>query len=126
MMFKRTGSFASGTSLCCTLDHRTVVLSRLKILFGPPDEGIEPEKGYGWEYRFRHQDGFITTLYDRWGTPRVGALSNEQALTFVHWLAKQLDVAAEIISPHFPTVQESLAVMHAHAAIGQMLLDRDE
>lgn len=62
---------ASGTSLYETLDG--VTTDQLRAAFGEPSySDSEMDKGYRHEYRFRAADGGVCTLYDRWGTWRVG------------------------------------------------------
>ena len=75
---------ASGTSLYDTLDG--VTLDQLLAAFGSPSRpGCDEEKGYRYEYRFRAADGGVVTLYDRWGTWRVGT-GPRHGDDFVAWV----------------------------------------
>lgn len=81
----------NGTSFYSYVDlERLDLRERFTALFGPPEYGLEPERGYNWEYRFRGPDGETVTLYDRWGTWRIGSWSGEQGERFRAWLLAQL------------------------------------
>jgi hypothetical protein len=121
MTFARS-TRASGSFLLGYLDGDGVTMEALRAAFGPadPDAYWDDEKGYvGDDMTFACGERFVR-VYSRFGSPRIGGLSEADAAEFVVWLRANGFPRATLRDFDLAAYE---ATMRAHAAINEAMME---